>query len=108
MAVLLFRLFPSCPLAPASTRRSNVRAIVRRCAQAWRSAEQFLGDRRHVLALERRHPEFLLAGHALAVTGTLSAHLGHAPKARAVLRTVGGGVLATAITYWAGTLIGGR
>ena len=45
---------------------------------------------------------------ALAITGTLSAHLGHAPKLRAALRTVGGGIVAMAITYGVGTLIGGN
>jgi VIT1/CCC1 family predicted Fe2+/Mn2+ transporter len=45
---------------------------------------------------------------ALASTGTLSAHLGGAPKTRAVLRTVGGGVLAMGIAYAVGALIGGQ
>ena len=31
---------------------------------------------------------------ALAITGTVSAHLGRAPKLRAALRTIAGGVLA--------------
>lgn len=43
---------------------------------------------------------------ALAVTGTLSAALGRAPKARAALRTVAGGALAMAISYGTGALIG--
>ena len=43
---------------------------------------------------------------ALAVTGTVSAHLGGARKLRAVLRTVGGGIAAMAITYGIGSLIG--
>jgi VIT1/CCC1 family predicted Fe2+/Mn2+ transporter len=45
---------------------------------------------------------------ALAITGSLSAHLGHAPKLRAALRTVSGGIVAMAITYWVGTLVGGN
>jgi VIT1/CCC1 family predicted Fe2+/Mn2+ transporter len=44
---------------------------------------------------------------ALAITGSLSAHLGHAPKLRAALRTVSGGIIAMAITYGVGTLVGG-
>jgi len=43
---------------------------------------------------------------ALAVTGTVSAHLGGAPKLRAALRTTGGGVLAMAITAAVGSLVG--
>ena len=43
---------------------------------------------------------------ALALTGSVSAHLGGAPKARAVFRTVGGGVAAMAITYAIGVLLG--
>lgn len=43
---------------------------------------------------------------ALAVTGTVSAHLGRAPKRPAVLRTVGGGLAAMAITYAIGLLVG--
>jgi VIT1/CCC1 family predicted Fe2+/Mn2+ transporter len=43
---------------------------------------------------------------ALAITGTVSAHLGNASKLRAVLRTVGGGIAAMAITYGIGSLIG--
>ena len=45
---------------------------------------------------------------ALVITGTVSAHLGRAPKLRATLRTVGGGVLAMAITAAVGSLIGNR
>lgn len=43
---------------------------------------------------------------ALAITGTVSAHLGKASKLRAVFRVVGGGILAMAITYSIGSLIG--
>ncbi|TWI08199.1 VIT1/CCC1 transporter family protein [Aerolutibacter ruishenii] len=43
---------------------------------------------------------------ALAVTGSVSAHLGRAPKLRAMARTVGGGILAMAVTYGIGTLVG--
>ena len=43
---------------------------------------------------------------ALAITGTVSAHLGRAPKLRAALRTTGGGLLAMAITAAVGSLIG--
>lgn len=42
---------------------------------------------------------------ALAVTGAWSAHLGHAPRLRAALRTVGGGVFAMAVTYGVGAFI---
>ncbi len=43
---------------------------------------------------------------ALAATGSVSAHLGGAPKLRAMARTTGGGVLAMAITYGIGVLVG--
>jgi VIT1/CCC1 family predicted Fe2+/Mn2+ transporter len=43
---------------------------------------------------------------ALAVTGSVSAHLGGAKKLRAVARTVGGGVAAMVITYSVGLLVG--
>jgi VIT1/CCC1 family predicted Fe2+/Mn2+ transporter len=43
---------------------------------------------------------------ALAVTGSVSARLGGAPAGRAVLRNVGGGLLAMAITFGLGSLIG--
>jgi VIT1/CCC1 family predicted Fe2+/Mn2+ transporter len=43
---------------------------------------------------------------ALALTGSLSARLGGAPRGPAVARVVGGGALAMAITYGIGTLIG--
>lgn len=42
---------------------------------------------------------------ALAITGTVSAHLGNAPKLRAVARVAGGGILAMAITYGIGSFI---
>lgn len=43
---------------------------------------------------------------ALTITGSLSAHLGGAPKGRAVLRVVIGGLGAMALTYSVGLLIG--
>ncbi|MBM9468297.1 VIT1/CCC1 transporter family protein [Nakamurella leprariae] len=43
---------------------------------------------------------------ALAVTGTVSARLGRAPVARAVIRNVLGGVVAMAVTYLLGGLVG--
>jgi VIT1/CCC1 family predicted Fe2+/Mn2+ transporter len=43
---------------------------------------------------------------ALAVTGWWSARLGAAPPGRAVLRNMGGGALAMAVTYAAGSLLG--
>ena len=43
---------------------------------------------------------------ALAVTGWVSAQLGGAPRQRAVLRNVAGGVLAMAVTYGIGALVG--
>ncbi|MCX5389907.1 VIT family protein [Streptomyces sp. NBC_00094] len=43
---------------------------------------------------------------ALALTGWWSARLGGAPAGRAILRTMGGGALAMAITYGAGSLLG--
>lgn len=43
---------------------------------------------------------------ALALTGWWSARLGKAPAGRAILRNVGGGALAMAITYGAGSLLG--
>ncbi|MFC5380693.1 VIT1/CCC1 transporter family protein [Aquipuribacter nitratireducens] len=44
---------------------------------------------------------------ALCVTGTVSARLGGAPVAPAVLRVVGVGVLAMALTFAVGSLVGG-
>ena len=43
---------------------------------------------------------------ALALTGWWSARLGSAPAGRAILRNVGGGALAMAVTYGAGSLLG--
>ncbi|GGT63595.1 VIT1/CCC1 transporter family protein [Streptomyces purpureus] len=43
---------------------------------------------------------------ALALTGWYSARLGAAPPGRAVLRNTGGGALAMAVTYGAGSLLG--
>ncbi|MFE7584885.1 VIT family protein [Streptomyces gardneri] len=43
---------------------------------------------------------------ALALTGWWSARLGSAPAGRAILRNVGGGALAMAVTYAAGSLLG--
>lgn len=43
---------------------------------------------------------------ALAISGLVSARLGHAPRARAVLRNVVGGSLAMAITWGIGSFVG--
>jgi len=43
---------------------------------------------------------------ALTLTGAISAHLGGAPKRHAVVRLVGGGVLAMLVTYGIGQLLG--
>lgn len=43
---------------------------------------------------------------ALAITGLVSAHLGGAPKVRAVLRNIGMGLLTMAVTYGVGHLFG--
>jgi VIT1/CCC1 family predicted Fe2+/Mn2+ transporter len=43
---------------------------------------------------------------ALALTGWASARLGYGPTGRAVLRNVVGGLLAMAITYGIGTVVG--
>ncbi|SEJ70808.1 VIT1/CCC1 transporter family protein [Demequina mangrovi] len=43
---------------------------------------------------------------ALAISGTVSARLGHAPRLRAILRNVAGGSLAMAITYGIGSFAG--
>ncbi len=43
---------------------------------------------------------------ALAITGAVSAHLGYSPKVRAVIRNVGGGLLAMGITYLIGMAFG--
>jgi vacuolar iron transporter family protein len=45
---------------------------------------------------------------ALAITGWLSARLGQARIGRAVLRNVGGGLLAMVVTYLIGQAVGGR
>ncbi len=42
---------------------------------------------------------------ALAITGSLGAHLGDAPRGRATIRTLIGGALALAATYGIGTLL---
>jgi VIT1/CCC1 family predicted Fe2+/Mn2+ transporter len=42
---------------------------------------------------------------ALAITGLVSAQLGGAPKRRAAMRTIGGGILAMTITYAVGNLM---
>ncbi|WP_457206602.1 VIT1/CCC1 transporter family protein [Nocardioides sp. P5_C9_2] len=44
---------------------------------------------------------------ALALTGWASAKLGQSPAGRAVLRNVGGGVVAMVVTYAIGALVGG-
>ncbi|KRF37480.1 VIT1/CCC1 transporter family protein [Nocardioides sp. Soil805] len=44
---------------------------------------------------------------ALALTGWASARLGQSPAGRAVLRNVGGGVIAMVVTYGIGALVGG-
>ena len=43
---------------------------------------------------------------ALAITGTVSAHLGGSGKVRATLRLVIGGALALVVTWAIGTLLG--
>jgi vacuolar iron transporter family protein len=43
---------------------------------------------------------------ALTVAGFLSARLGYSPWGRAVLRNVGGGLVAMAITYAVGSVVG--
>lgn len=45
---------------------------------------------------------------ALAITGSVAAHLGGARKLRAVVRTVGGGLGAMVITYCLGLLVGAQ
>jgi vacuolar iron transporter family protein len=45
-------------------------------------------------------------GAALALTGWVSARLGYGAAGRAVVRNVGGGVLAMAVTYGIGALLG--
>ncbi len=59
------------------------------------------------LAPEVRIPvTFVAVLFALAVTGTVSATIGGAPRGRAVLRVVAGGALGMAITYAVGGLLG--
>lgn len=43
---------------------------------------------------------------ALILTGSVSARLGNAPRARAIARNVAGGLIAMAVTYGIGTLVG--
>lgn len=45
---------------------------------------------------------------ALAVTGSVAAHLGGARKPRAILRTVGGGLGAMIVTYCLGVVVGAQ
>ena len=60
-----------------------------------------------LLATDRKIPgTVMLAAVALAVTGWTSARLGGASPARAILRNVGGGLLAMAITFAIGRLFG--
>jgi len=49
---------------------------------------------------------FAVVAVALAISGLTSARLGHAPRARAVLRNVVGGSLAMAITWGIGSFVG--
>jgi VIT1/CCC1 family predicted Fe2+/Mn2+ transporter len=44
---------------------------------------------------------------ALALTGSVSARLGRAPKLRPSLRTIRRGILPIAVTYAIGVLVGG-
>jgi vacuolar iron transporter family protein len=50
---------------------------------------------------------FVVVVAALALTGTVSARIGGSRPRRAALRTVAGGVLAMAVTYTVGHLVGG-
>jgi VIT1/CCC1 family predicted Fe2+/Mn2+ transporter len=43
---------------------------------------------------------------ALAISGAISAHLGQAPKLQSMARMVAGGIIAMAITYGMGFLVG--
>jgi len=43
---------------------------------------------------------------ALVITGYLSARVGGTPMGRAILRNLAGGLLAMAVTYWIGRLVG--
>lgn len=49
---------------------------------------------------------FVAVAVALVLTGATSARLGKAPVPRAVLRNVGGGMLAMAVTFAVGSLVG--
>ncbi|RNI19501.1 VIT1/CCC1 transporter family protein [Flexivirga caeni] len=49
---------------------------------------------------------FVAVAVALVVTGAVSARLGQAPAGPAILRNVAGGLLAMAITYGVGTVVG--
>ena len=49
---------------------------------------------------------FIVVLAALAVTGAVSAHLGSAPKGKAITRLVIGGALAMAVTFAIGQLVG--
>jgi VIT1/CCC1 family predicted Fe2+/Mn2+ transporter len=50
---------------------------------------------------------FVAVVAALAITGVISARLGSARRAPAIVRNVGVGALAMAVTYGVGTLVGG-
>lgn len=54
----------------------------------------------------RIHVTVLSVAAALAFTGWASARLGRSPATRAVLRNVGGGLLAMGVTYAIGALVG--
>ena len=43
---------------------------------------------------------------SLALTGAVSARLGHSPLPKAVIRNIGGGMLAMGVTFLIGTLVG--
>ncbi|MEY2437191.1 MAG: vacuolar iron transporter family protein [Acidimicrobiaceae bacterium] len=49
---------------------------------------------------------FIVVLLALAVTGTISARIGGAPRSRAVIRVVVGGALAMAVTFGIGQVVG--
>ena len=54
----------------------------------------------------RIHVTVVSVAAALALTGAVSARLGHSPAMRAVLRNVAGGLLAMGVTYAIGALVG--
>lgn len=60
-----------------------------------------------VVATTRAWVTVLAVAVALAVTGWISAGLGQAPAGRAIGRNVVGGLVAMAVTYGLGTLVGG-